>query len=160
MSEFEVFGAKAKFNRKVELAADETMQLAVEEKIPLAPEHEAPAAEERVREQQIVNELLMVGSPAAAFGIARSHLERTLINSFTKATGQAPGLLVPIDDVIARLEVDRYITARMRRNIRNLLELGGKAMHESFKPSVESAREYVTAVQAMTTLIENRALLK
>ncbi|MGJ3701058.1 DUF4145 domain-containing protein [Variovorax sp. AFSI2.2] len=164
LEEWKGLGMEAKFNRKLETVAAETKEIAVEELIAPTPElpvlpnvEQADDPFTTLDEQPIVNALLLYGNPSAGFSLGRSYLERILNEQFVKATGQVPGLIMPLDAVIERLEKERYITARMRRTIKELLALGNEAVHEKFKPSVESARAYVTSVQSIADLMRLRA---
>ncbi|MDO9406507.1 MAG: hypothetical protein Q7T87_20965 [Polaromonas sp.] len=161
LSELELFGQKAKFGRKMERVAIEAEQLGAEEHIPQS--HGASAlpgtshTPDLPPEPEIINLLHLTASPISAFPLARSYLESVLIEQFIKVTGIAPGLLLPMDAVIERLEKERYITARIRRTVKELLDLGNKALHGNFEPSVENARDYVNSVRTITELIKYRS---
>ncbi|MGJ7495252.1 hypothetical protein ACSFA8_09275 [Variovorax sp. RT4R15] len=173
VSELELFGQKAKFARKVEEVQAEVREIAVEEQQPLPPFEVPPAphyderpppmpsnnAEENTQydDRPVTNMLLLYADPSAGFHLGRQYLERTLTNMFTKMTGTVPGLLVMMDDVIVKLEQQRYINAKMRRTIKDLLDLANQVAHSKYKPNVETAKLYVNSVQSITDLMKDRA---
>ena len=171
MKNFDGLGVKASFIEEVKKVEAEVEQLKAEATLnpedgPIPPPLDVEPPPDPIYpmpdstidlDKPIVNYLLLTANPEAGFQLGRSYLERALIDQFYKMTGTVPGLLMDMDNVIDRLEAKRYITARIRRTIKELLSLGNQAIHGQFNPSPESAKSYVNAVQSTVDLMKERS---
>jgi hypothetical protein len=171
MKNFDGLGVKASFSEEVKKVEAEVEQLKAEatlnpEDDPMPqpmdveppPDPLYPMPDSTIDlDKPIVNYLLLTLHPEAGFQLGRSYLERALVDQFYKMTGTVPGLLLDMDGVIDRLEQKRYITAKIRRTIKELLSLGNQAIHGQFVLSPESAKSYVNAVQSTVDLMKERS---
>lgn len=171
LKNFDGLGVKASFSEEVKKVEAEVEQLKAEatlnpEDDPMPPPMDVEPPPDPVNpmpdltidlDKPIVNYLLLTLHPEAGFQLGRSYLERALVDQFYKMTGTVPGLLLDMDGVIDRLEQKRYITAKIRRTIKELLSLGNQAIHGQFVLSPESAKSYVNAVQSTVDLMKERS---
>lgn len=174
LKDLDGLGVKASFGEEVKKVEAEVEQLKVEANLNVQDEPDTLEATAHVGplhdlhgpvdppssadlNKPIVNYLLLTANPASGFELGRVYLERALADHFLKMTGNVAGLLMPMDAVVDKLEEGRYLTAKMRRTIKDLLSLGSQAVHGKFEPNVESAMSYVNAVQSTVDLMNERA---
>ncbi|MDO9131703.1 hypothetical protein [Hydrogenophaga sp.] len=156
MTELKGLGIEAKFARGAKEALAEVEVIEIVEPLDDQPP-EVPLVtsnpEGEVSPQQMVNMLYVMLAPKGAVLQARANLESAVSRLFTEK-GLAPETGGKgVKSALRSLAGHGYVSPSLVKTTMELIDLGNKAAHDQFEPSVSSAKDYVTAANSVVRLL-------